>query len=308
MERIDTDSPWKDVLESFFEDFVAFFFPAMWSEIDWTRAPDFLDKEMLQLMRGGAVGHRLADKLVRVHRRDGTQSLLMVHIEVQASREPAFAERMMIYHYRIFDRYRKPVVSVAVLTDEEPSWRPSAFERSGFGCRFLLEFPVVKLLDYRERLVELPKHPNPFGLVVAAHLRTLQCRGAPEQRMKWKLELCRGLYDKDFSQADVLSLFRVLDWLLVLPAELEASFWMSLSAHEEEQQMPYLATFERKAEQKGLEKGQRGVLRRQLTRRFGELPDWAEERLLQGSPAEFERWADRILEEETLEAVLAPES
>jgi hypothetical protein len=97
-------------------------------------------------------------------------------------------------------------------------------------------------------------------------------------------------------------LFRVLDWLLVLPEEPETSFWTSLSAHEEEQQMPYLATFERKA----MEKGQRGVLRRQLTRRFGSLPAWAEERLAQGSEAELELWTDRILDEETLEAVLAP--
>jgi len=302
MERIDADSPWKEVLETFFEPFVAFFFPDIWSAIDWTRAPVFLDKELLQIIRGGAVGNRLADKLVRVHRRDGTQSLLLVHVEVQASREPAFAERMMVYHYRIFDRYRQPVVSVAVLTDEEASWRPSVFERSGFGCRFLLEFPVVKLLDYRHRIDELPKMSNPFGVVVAAHLRALQCRRSPQRRMEWKLELCRGLYDKGFSRVEVLSLFRVLDWLLVLPEELETSFWMSLSAHEEEQQMPYLATFERKA----MEKGQRGVLRRQLTRRFGSLPAWAEERLSQGSEAELELWTDRILDEETLEAVLVP--
>ncbi|MDX9722742.1 MAG: DUF4351 domain-containing protein [Myxococcota bacterium] len=130
--------------------------------------------------------------------------------------------------------------------------------------------------------------------------------------MEWKLELCRGLYGKGYSRADVLSLFRVLDWLLVLPEDLETSFWDSLSAHEEEQQMPYLAKFERKAIQKGIEegieKGQRGVVRRLLTRRFGALPTWAQERLDQGSAAQLELWAERILDEETLEAVLAAES
>lgn len=54
----------------------------------------------------------------------------------------------------------------------------------------------------------------------------------------------------------------------------------------------------------GLAHGERLLLRRQLSRRFGLLPPWAEERLDQAAPATLERWADAVLTAETLEAVL----
>jgi hypothetical protein len=55
--------------------------------------------------------------------------------------------------------------------------------------------------------------------------------------------------------------------------------------------------------QQGLQQGEANVLRRQLTRRFGTLPSWAEQRLVQADEAELESWADRILEGPTLEDV-----
>jgi hypothetical protein len=34
---------------------------------------------------------------------------------------------MFVYHYRLFDRRRKPVVSLAVLADLEAAWRPRTY-------------------------------------------------------------------------------------------------------------------------------------------------------------------------------------
>ena len=45
------------------------------------------------------------------------------------------------------------------------------------------------------------------------------------------------------------------------------------------------------------------LLRRQLTRRFGPLPDWAEQRLQNAPLAELESWAERVLDAPTLDAV-----
>ena len=62
----DYDSPWKDILERFFIDFVGFFFPDVHAGIDWEQEYTFLDKELQQLVRDSEIGRRLADKLVRV--------------------------------------------------------------------------------------------------------------------------------------------------------------------------------------------------------------------------------------------------
>ncbi len=68
--------------------------------------------------------------------------------------------------------------------------------------------------------------------------------------------------------------------------------------------------WEGKGEEKGLQKGlQKGllegealVLRRQLRKRFGELPDWAQAKLANASTDELESWAEAILDAKTLQA------
>lgn len=56
---------------------------------------------------------------------------------------------MFIYNYRAFDLYHKPVVSLAILGDENPSWRPNFYEYRLEKSWTNLEFSMVKLLDYK---------------------------------------------------------------------------------------------------------------------------------------------------------------
>ena len=72
---------------------------------------------------------------------------------------------------------------------------------------------------------------------------------------------------------------------------------------ERERQMPYVTSIERMGIEKGLQQGEVIMLKRLLTRRFGPLPAWAEQRLEQASPQELEGWADRVLEAQRLEDV-----
>jgi len=120
------------------------------------------------------LGLRLADKLFKVWRLDGEEAWVLIHVEVQNQAEEQFGERMYVYHYRIFDRFRRPVVSLAVLGDEQRGWRPAHFGYSLWGCSMRLEFPVVKLLDYADRVAELEAERNPFAAVVLAHLKTVE--------------------------------------------------------------------------------------------------------------------------------------
>lgn len=84
---------------------------------------------------------------MRVNTRDGVEAWVLVHIEVQGQVDADFPRRMYVYNYRLFDRYDRRVASLAVLTDDQPHWRPSAFGYELWGCRAGLEFPVVKLMD-----------------------------------------------------------------------------------------------------------------------------------------------------------------
>ena len=57
--------------------------------------------------------------------------------------------------------------------------------------------------------------------------------------------------------------------------------------------------------QEGELKGGRVLLERLLTRRFGPLPDWGRDQLVGANLDQLDRWADRTLEADSIQAVLA---
>ncbi len=256
------DSPWKEALEWFFRQFLAFFFPDVFRGIDWSRRYESLDKELQQIVREAELGSRLADKLFKVSRIDGEEAWVLIHVEVQNQPEEEFGERMYVYHYRIFDRYRRPVVSLAVLGDEQQGWRPDEFGYSLWGCTMRLEFPVVKLLDYADRVAELEAERNPFAAVVLAHLKTIETRHQPAQRRDWKIRLVKSLFDRGLTAEEIRQLFRLIDWLMDLPREFEKEFQEQIHRFEEERQMPYVTSIERMAREEGSQQGERRGLQR----------------------------------------------
>jgi len=70
--------------------------------------------------------------LVKVWLLDGSEEWILLHIEVQHRPDPEFAARLFHYHYRIFDVYAKRVVTLAILADTDPQWRPTRYERQTF--------------------------------------------------------------------------------------------------------------------------------------------------------------------------------
>ena len=251
----DYDSPWKEALERYFEAFMAFFFPHAHADIDWARGYEFLDKELQQVVREAELGRRLVDKLVKVWRRAGEEAWVLVHGEVQSQVDADFPKRMYVYNYRLFDRYDRWVVSVAVLGDDRADWRPEGYGYELWGCQAGLRFPVVKLTDYAHQRELLGSSLNPFSVVVMAHLQAQATRRDPTGRLQWKLRVVKGLYERGYQREEIVEVFRLIDWLLVLPEELEQGFKDALIQYEEETQMPYITSIERLGIQQGIQQG-----------------------------------------------------
>jgi hypothetical protein len=69
----DYDSPWKEILDTFFEAFMVFFFQAAHAAIDWQRGLEFFDKELQKITADAAVGRRYVDKLAKVWLKSGAE-------------------------------------------------------------------------------------------------------------------------------------------------------------------------------------------------------------------------------------------
>jgi hypothetical protein len=251
----DYDSPWKEALDRYFERCMAFFFPRAHADVDWTRGYEMLDKELQPIVRQSKQGRRYVDKLVKVWLRSGEEKWLLIHVEVQTWKEDEFPKRMHIYNHRIFDRYDREVISLAILADDDPDWRPSRYEYSRWGFRTATEFPIVKLLDYAANEQALEADPNPFAMVVLAHLKTLETRRSPADRQAWKLRLVKGLFERGMDPEDIRQLFRFIDWIMDLPRELEQLFQQEINTYQQGKRMPFIDIFDRVVIEQYLLKG-----------------------------------------------------
>lgn len=107
-----------------------------------------------------------------------------------------------------------------------------------------------------------------------AQLKVLETR-LSDQLLLWKLKLVRMLYERGYNRQQVIELFRFIDWLMILPEELEQSFVETIHQYEEEGKMPYVTSIERYGRREGLKEGlQKGLLEAievALKLRFGEV-------------------------------------
>lgn len=318
----DYDSPWKEAIEHYFPDFMQFYFPEAAVQIDWSKGYEFLDQELRALSQDAELGKRFVDKLVKVMLLDGAEKWIYIHVEVQGSRQQEFAKRIFVYNYRIFDRYDRPVASMAVLADEHAQWKPSTYGFEVLGCKHWLEFPVAKLTDYREQLEDLLIADNPFAIITAAHILTQRTRKDDQERFKAKQQLVRLLYQRQWDKQRIIDLFTVIDWLMRLPEGLDQQLWYEIETIEQEKAMRYVTSVERigiaKGVQQGLEqgleqglvqglvqgvqqgleqgleqgivKGESKLLQKFLELRFGDLPAWVVEQLNHANEELIEQW------------------
>lgn len=320
----DHDSPWKGALEVFFKPFMDFLYPQIAELIDWQQPVEFLDKELQKITRKSKNSRRYADKLVKVHFLNGSEKWILIHIEVQGAPEVDFAERMFIYYYRIRDRYQKPVISLALLTDTQPSFRPKHYSDTIAGCSIRFEFETVKLLDWQDKTDQLLQHDNPFGLLIAAQLTAKLIKDG-KNRVDNLIGYYRLAAQKKLPREQVVQLVVFLEWIVALPEDLTPYYNEQLEHLEEDSKMTYISIIERQGIQKGLEQGiekgiekgveqgigqgristLQGTLQKLLQLKFGEPATEYEQRVLQAEEAELTLWTERVLFAERIKDVFA---
>lgn len=293
------DLAWKEALTRYLPEFLALFKPEVHDAVDWSQKVEFLESETRRLqsprpapLRGQ---RRVVDLLARVALARGANALLLVHVEVQAQRDSLFDVRMRIYNDRLFDQIGLPVYSLAVLIDGDPDWRPQRHETTVFDCRSVLEFPVVKLLDWRDRRAELEASSNPFALVAAATVAVLETRPDQEARRERAVRIVRLLLERGFPRHYIGGLFRILEVMMPMSDRLRESFVREVSQLEKKHGVqlvsPLESYFTRKGRKEGLVEGRRELIRAILVGRFGELP------------ASLEQELDTVTSEEVLDGL-----
>lgn len=218
------------VLEEVFDDLLRFIFPDADQVYDLERGFEFMDKELAEMYPepGKGSATRFADKLVKVFRRDGEEDCILCHIEIQGDTKkkdrPLFAERMVRYFYRIWDKYRKPVSAVAIFTGRDGKKMPDRFEYKYRNTRLLYQYPTISILDFTDE--ELEKSDNPFAhVILAARTSLLEGKIPPADLLDRKVLIARKLLRKGFSKRKIRAIFVFLEnYVLFEDPEMNLNF------------------------------------------------------------------------------------
>ena len=213
---MDQDGLWKKVIGELFEDFLLFFAPELHAQVDFSVEPDFLDKELFQEVVDKKKGRRFADRLAKVHLKDGKEQWILIHIEVQSKKETDFSERMFQYFYRIYDRYQEKIVAIAVHTSSSQSDIPERFEYDYFGTQLQYSYRNYRTENYSDN--ELEQSVNVFSKIILAAKALHQTKDEDHQRFLFKRKLMHELIrNQNYSRTAVQAVFHFIDYLLQLP-------------------------------------------------------------------------------------------
>ncbi|MBY0232059.1 MAG: hypothetical protein K2W96_22475 [Gemmataceae bacterium] len=283
-----TDHPWKEALELHLREALQFMCPDIASRIDWSAFPRSLEQEVRKALPDSAMGDRIVDRLFGCTTLEKEE--LYVHLEVQGTKQEHFPLRVVDYNSGARLHLGHRVVSVAVLVDSDPGWKPDTAVYEELGYREEVRYPVFKATDWRDRLDELEGDPNPFKLFVAAHLRAQATERDLGERERQKLRLLLNAAGR--ARDDVRSWQRLLDWLMPLPPEAERRVMDELDRTLGGTTMPFMSMWERRAMEQGEAKGeakglQRGALLT-LKTKFGDAGLALAPRLEKAEPAAVE--------------------
>ena len=208
--QVPRDLLWKGLLEDSFGDFLRFFIPNADELFDFTKGIQFLDKELVKLFPETKNKNRRADKLARVFMKDGTQKWILVHVEIQGYVDNQFGFRMFQYYYRIREKYNQPVMAFAVLTDDNPNYRPTEFSEEFLDTKILYQYKTLKLSDYRPKDFQKLNNIFAFALEIAWYGLKANKPKQGETLYQLKINLFRRVQKKGYSGNDFRQLLKFL--------------------------------------------------------------------------------------------------
>ena len=140
---IDHDRLFKELLRTFFIQFLELFFPDVAAYVD-PASIEFLDKEVFTDVTRGE--RYEADLIAKVAFR-GQDTSFLIHTEAQGKRQEHFPSRMFGYFARFHERYRLPIYPIVIFSYTSPLRAEPK--------KYSLKFPDLEVLKFQYRTVQL---------------------------------------------------------------------------------------------------------------------------------------------------------
>jgi len=287
---IDHDRLFKELVTTFFAEFVELFLPELAGYLD-IDSIEFLDKELFTDVTEGE--RHEADVVARTRFR-GKDLCFLVHVENQAQAQPEFGRRMFRYFARLHEKHAMPVYPVVVFSHESTRAEPTEYRVS---------FPDLEVMRFGFRSIQLQRldwrtYLRAANPVAAALMSRMDI--AREDRPQVKLECLRLLTTLRLDPARMKLISGFIDTYLRLNREEALRFAREadrvLTTDERSKMLELTTSWKEEGRTEGRREECHRLVVRQLRRRLGPLDASIEGQLNELSIERLETLAEALLD------------
>ena len=276
---IDHDRLFKELLTTFFAEFLELFFPKLATSLDRDSIKFLTQEHFVNLLDGDAYH---ADIVVNARFKD-TDTFFLIHVEHQSTAPSNFPRRFFRYYSAIFEKHGLPVYPIVIYSHDAPKKvQPNVYR---------VDFPDGEVLRFKYRVVQLNRlswrkfvsSHNPMASALMAKMKIAEL-----DRPKVKAECLRLMVTLKLDRARMRLIASFLDTYLSLNESEDIKFNRSLIKakllpEQREEVVEIVTSWERKGIEIGRQEGRqeghreaieamRAVLLDVLITRFGQ-PD-----------------------------------
>ncbi len=240
------DQLFKDLIHIFFKEFLEVFFPEVHHHIDFSSIKPLSEEVFTDLFEGES---RKADIVIETKLK-GKDTVIIIHVEPQSYGQPNFHERMYLYYSLLYNKYRKPILPIAVFSYDENRTEQN---------EFTIEFPFFHVLTFNFLMLELRKtnwrdyiqSNNPVAAALLSKMGYTQ-----DERIQVKKEFLRMIAKMELDPAKMRYIIGFFERYLSLNQYEEEILMKEIKQLNESKKIPHLPI---SWEEKGIEKGKKEV-------------------------------------------------
>jgi Putative transposase, YhgA-like len=258
-QNIDHDRLFKELISTFFIEFLDLFLPDVARDID-RESIQFLPELVLTDVTEGE--KKNIDLLAKVKYRQ-EDTYFLIHVEAQSYTQAAFAKRIFKYFARLHEKYDLPIYPVVIFSFDEPK-RPEP-------NNYQVTFPSLNVLNFNFASIQLNQlswrdyltQQNPVAAALMAKMNI-----AVEERPQVKAECLRLLITLRLDPARMQLISGFVDVYLRLNERENQIFEATadrMGLLQEERYMEIVTSWEQEGAQKASTKIAMNLLRRGMT-------------------------------------------
>ena len=179
----DHDQLFKELIHTFFAEFLELFFPEVHKYIDFSAIRPLSEEVFTDLLGGES---RRADIVIEATLK-GEETILIIHVEPQSYYQANFHERMYLYFSLLYNKYRKPILPIAVFKYDKNYNEKNEFSMS-FPFFHVLSFQFLTLTLRKLRWRDFIHSNNPVAAALLCKMGFTEA-----ERVEVKKEFLRML-------------------------------------------------------------------------------------------------------------------